>query len=117
MLLVCWGEASLLSAGGIERSSKLAYSLPSSPSPGSEVLGGREGTSRGLGGGPLPYGPLSGEGANVFLPALGDAERSPRLGLGGTTGASSCPDDAPVFCPRAGRGGIEGGALMAGGRW
>jgi hypothetical protein len=93
MLLVCCGEPwawprlSLVSV--LERSSKLAYSLPSSPSPGSEVLGGREGTSRGLGGGPLPYGLFKGEGANVSLFGFGETERSPRFGLGGILGASS----------------------------
>jgi hypothetical protein len=96
----------------LDRSSKLAYSLPSSPSPGREVLGGREGTSRGLGGGPFPYELFKGEGAKVSLFGLGEAERSPRLGRGGTLGVSSCEAGAELFCPRAGRGGIEGGALI-----
>lgn len=78
------------------------------------MLGGREGTSRGLGGGPLPYGPLSGEGANVSLFGFGDVERSPRLGRGGTLGVSSCEAGAAVFWARVGRGGIDGGALMVG---
>jgi hypothetical protein len=96
----------------LERSSKLAYSLPSSPSPGSEVLGGREGTSRGLGGGPFPYGLFKGEGANVSLFGFGETERSPRFGRGGTLGASSWAPGAGLTWLRAGRGGIEGGALM-----
>jgi hypothetical protein len=95
-----------------ERSSKLAYSLPSSPSPGREVLGGREGTSRGFGGGPFPYGLFNGERAKVSLFGFGEMERSPRFGRGGTLGASSCEPAAELFEPRAGRGGIEGGALM-----
>jgi hypothetical protein len=116
MFLVCcgepciWPELSFVSV--FDRSSKLAYSLPSSPSPGREVLGGREGTSRGLGGGPFPYGLLRGEGANVSLFGLGETERSPRLGRGGILGASSWEAGAELFCPRAGRGGIEGGALI-----
>lgn len=48
----------------------------------------------------------------MSLFGLGEAERSPRLGLGGMTGASSCAPDAALFCARVGRGGIEGGALM-----
>lgn len=116
MFLVCcgepWGGPALSLVSVLERSSKLAYSLPSSPSPGSEVLGGREGTSRGLGGGPLPYGLFSGERANVSLFGFGETERSPRLGRGGTTGAASCAAGAALFWPRAGRGGIDGGALI-----
>jgi len=116
MLLVCCGEAygwpALSLVRVLDKSSKLAYSLPSSPSPGRDVLGGREGTSRGLGGGPFPYGLFRGEGAKVSLFGLGDVERSPRFGRGGTLGASNCEEGAEVFCPRAGRGGIEGGALI-----
>jgi hypothetical protein len=60
----------------------------------------------------LPYGLFSGEGAYVSRFAFGETERSPRFGLGGILGASSWLAGAAPVWPRAGRGGIEGGALI-----